>query len=102
MVLDHDLLGDKATMSHDDAMHFGALTEEELVIEKKLVRKIDMLIMPLVVLVYLMNYIDRYGLCPSIVALGAVLTEVQKQLCGGSFTRPRERPGPAWRSVSDW
>lgn len=59
VVLDHDVLGEKATMSHEDAMHFGALTEEELVIEKKLVRKIDMLIMPLVVLVYLMNYIDR-------------------------------------------
>jgi hypothetical protein len=40
-------------------MHFGQLTEEELVIEKKLRRKIDSLIMPLVILVYLMNYIDR-------------------------------------------
>jgi hypothetical protein len=100
-ILDHDLLGDKATMSHDDAMHFGALTEEELVIEKKLVRKIDMLIMPLVVLVYLMNYIDRYSLCPSIVAPGAVLIDIQKQLRSGSFTRPRERSEPARRSVSD-
>lgn len=39
--------------SHDE------LTPEELVVEKKLRRKIDSLIMPLVVLVYLMNYIDR-------------------------------------------
>lgn len=39
------------------AMHFGVLTEEEKVIEKKLRRKIDFYIMPLVVLVYLMNYI---------------------------------------------
>jgi len=58
-ILDHDVLGEKAGLSHEEAMHFGVLTEEELVIEKKLVRKIDMLIMPLIVLVYLMNYIDR-------------------------------------------
>jgi hypothetical protein len=54
MFVDHD-----ATISHEEAMHHGALTEEELAVEKKLVRKIDLLIMPLVVLVYLMNYIDR-------------------------------------------
>jgi MFS family permease len=59
MVLDHDVLGDKAEISHEDAMHYGALTEEELAIQKKLVRKIDLRIMPLIVLVYLMNYIDR-------------------------------------------
>ena len=59
-ITDHELLGDKATVSHEDAMHFGSLTEEEKVIEKKLRRKIDMLIMPTVVLIYLMNYIDRY------------------------------------------
>ena len=57
---DSELLGDKASVTHEDAMHFGELTPEELVMEKKLVRKIDFLIMPLVVLVYLMNYIDRY------------------------------------------
>ncbi len=59
MLLDHDIVGEKAVLSHEEAMHFGALTEEELVTEKKLVRKIDALIMPLIVLVYLMNYIDR-------------------------------------------
>lgn len=52
-VADHDLLGDKVNLSHEEAMHFGALTEEELVIEKKLRRKIDTAIMPMVVLVYL-------------------------------------------------
>lgn len=51
-VFDHDV-------SREDAMHFGKLTVEELAIEKKLRRKIDFLIMPLVMLVYLMNYIDR-------------------------------------------
>ncbi|RFU34721.1 hypothetical protein B7463_g1666, partial [Scytalidium lignicola] len=56
---DRDPSGYKANVSHDEVMHFGELTEDELVIEKKLRRKIDLLIMPLVILVYLMNYIDR-------------------------------------------
>lgn len=59
-VSDRDVLGDKGDISHEEAMHFGQLTEEERAIEKKLVRKIDIMIMPLMVLVYLMNYIDRY------------------------------------------
>jgi len=58
-ISDHELLGDKLQVTHSEVMHFGKLTEEELVIEKKLRRKIDSLIMPLVILVYLMNYIDR-------------------------------------------
>ena len=57
---DADVLGEKGSVSHEDAMHFGELTQEELAIEKKLVRKVDSLIMPFVVTVYLMNYIDRY------------------------------------------
>jgi hypothetical protein len=55
---DDDMLGEKVTVAHE-GMHWGELTEDELVIEKKLLRKIDILIMPLVILVYLMNYIDR-------------------------------------------
>lgn len=58
-IADDELMGDKAGVTHEEAMHFGILTSEELAVEKKLVRKIDTLIMPLVVLVYLMNYIDR-------------------------------------------
>jgi len=42
-----------------DPVQLTALTPEELVLEKKLVRRIDILIMPLIILVYLMNYIDR-------------------------------------------
>jgi len=53
---DHDVAG-KTT--REDAIHLSQLTEEELIVEKKLRRKIDTLIMPLVILVYLMNYIDR-------------------------------------------
>ena len=51
-IMDHDV-------SREEAMHLGELTEEELEIEKKLRRRIDSLVMPLVMLVYLMNYIDR-------------------------------------------
>lgn len=42
-----------------DPVQMVALTPEELVLEKKLVRRIDMMIMPLIIVVYLMNYIDR-------------------------------------------
>jgi len=55
---DHDILGDKH-VDHEEVMHMGELTEEELALEKKLRRRIDARIMPTVVLVYLMNYIDR-------------------------------------------
>ena len=41
---------------HDEVI---GLTEEELIIEKKLVRKIDFIIMPIILLVYLLNWIDR-------------------------------------------
>ena len=53
---------DKAVVSHEERMHWGHLTDDELVIEKRLRRKIDALIMPLVILVYLMNYIDRWDI----------------------------------------
>lgn len=58
-VLDHEILGQKAALTHEEAVHVGDLSEEELAIEKKLRRKTDILIMPLIVLVYLMNCIDR-------------------------------------------
>ncbi|KAL1954199.1 hypothetical protein VTO42DRAFT_1515 [Malbranchea cinnamomea] len=50
---------DKQETAQADVERFGKLTPEELVLEKQLRRKIDILIMPIVVLVYLMNYIDR-------------------------------------------
>lgn len=55
-VHDKDVVGGK---SHADADRYGHLSEEELVLEKKLKRKIDLVIMPTVILVYLMNYIGR-------------------------------------------
>ena len=48
---DHDVFGGN-NVTKEDAMHMGALTEEEeAVLAKKLRTKIDLLIMPLVILV---------------------------------------------------
>lgn len=55
---DHDLIADEKGLA-DIAEHLRKLTPEELVVEKKLRRKVDLLVMPLCVLIYLMNYIDR-------------------------------------------
>ncbi|KAH8432976.1 putative MFS transporter [Aspergillus melleus] len=56
---DSEAFGEKANMTHDEVAQIAQLTDEEKVIERKLRRRIDSLIMPLVILVYLMNYIDR-------------------------------------------
>lgn len=58
-ISDVEVMGEKAEMSHEEMVHLAELTPEEKVLEKKLRRRIDLLIMPLVILVYLMNYIDR-------------------------------------------
>ncbi|KAH0189412.1 MFS general substrate transporter, partial [Aureobasidium melanogenum] len=58
------ILDEKAYAQHEEFVESvpneaNILTPDELEVEKKLRRKIDFLIMPLVILVYLMNYIDR-------------------------------------------
>jgi hypothetical protein len=60
-IRDRDLIGDaeKAEVAHNEVVQHGHLTPEELEVEKHLRRRIDWRIMPLVILVYLMNYIDR-------------------------------------------
>lgn len=60
---DHEAMGEKIDVSHEEVVQMAQLTEGEKVLEKKLRRRIDSLIMPLVILVYLMNYIDRYVNC---------------------------------------
>jgi len=50
---------EKAETTRVEMVGHEQLTEEERVIAKKLIKKIDIRIMPLVILVYLMNYIDR-------------------------------------------
>lgn len=52
VVHDSELMGNREG-AKQDAMHFGQLTEEELVHQKTLRRKIDSVIMPMVVLVSL-------------------------------------------------
>jgi len=59
VITDNDVMGEKAEMSHEEVVQLTELTEEEKILEKKLRLRIDSLIMPLVVLVYLLNYIDR-------------------------------------------
>jgi hypothetical protein len=46
--------------AQEDGLHGGRLSAEELAVEKKLLRKIDARIMPVVITIYLMNYIDRF------------------------------------------
>lgn len=58
-ITDSEAMGAKAEMTHEEVVHLAELTEEEKEVERKLRRRIDTLIMPLVILVYLMNYIDR-------------------------------------------
>ena len=58
-ITDHEVMGEKADITHEEVVQVTQLTPEEHAIEKKLRRRIDCLIMPLVILVYLMNYIDR-------------------------------------------
>jgi MFS family permease len=55
---DVDIIGGKH-IDAEQAMHLRQLTPDELIAEKKLRRKIDQRIMPVVVTVYLLNYIDR-------------------------------------------
>lgn len=62
---DHDVMGqnfddpEHLEAVRQEAMHHGHLSAEELEIEKKLRRKIDARIMPVLITIYLMNYIDR-------------------------------------------
>lgn len=59
--------GDKGETVHEDVVkdvsHMTALTPEEKVLEKQLVRKIDMLIMPLIILIYLMVSLNLIPAC---------------------------------------
>lgn len=123
-IADDELLSGKGGASHEEAMHFGTLTAEELEVEKKLKRKIDTLIMPLVVLVYLMNYIDRnnyaaarlqgleadlglnadqYQLGLSILFVGYIIAQVPSNLVLNHLGRPSLYLGffiIAWGTVS--
>lgn len=57
-VQDHVSSGDEKT-GRVTQHHLQQLTAAELAVEKQLKKKIDLRIMPICVLIYLMNYIDR-------------------------------------------
>lgn len=59
VITDGNVMSEKGEATHEEVIQPTQLTEEETIVEKQLRRRIDMLIMPLVILVYLMNYIDR-------------------------------------------
>lgn len=46
--------------AHQESNTTNELSENEKQIEKKLVRKLDLLILPLIVLSFFLNCIDRY------------------------------------------
>ncbi|PKY01152.1 permease of the major facilitator superfamily [Aspergillus campestris IBT 28561] len=58
-ITDTEAMGEAAKMTHEEVTQLAQLTPEEKAIEKRLRRRIDCIVMPLVILVYLMNYIDR-------------------------------------------
>jgi hypothetical protein len=65
---DVELVHDKDILSgsegaKEDAMHFGELSQDELILEKKLRRKIDSVIMPMVVLVMQWQAAQTRRLC---------------------------------------
>lgn len=77
VIQDHEILASKDSES-DGNGSVGELTkfnEGEKALEKKLLRKIDLLIMPLIVVIYLMNFIDRYGFINEL--LGSLSSNVQ-------------------------
>ncbi|KAL5355515.1 major facilitator superfamily domain-containing protein [Aspergillus floccosus] len=59
VITDKELMAEKGDIAHEEVFHLTQLTDEEKAIERKLRIRIDSLIMPMVILVYLMNYIDR-------------------------------------------
>ena len=60
VITDADLrIGEKGEVADEEAFRLQQLTLEEQVLEKKLRKRIDFLIMPLVIIVYMLNYIER-------------------------------------------
>lgn len=94
-VHDHDLLDSTKEASESaEQTSAAALTDEELVLEKKLRLRIDLVIMPLIVWTYLLNYIDRYAsMTFSLRCVPHVLILVQ----GITMQRPVFR---VWKGIS--
>ncbi|KAL1310619.1 hypothetical protein AAFC00_000891 [Neodothiora populina] len=90
----------------------GITPEERKILEKKLVRKIDLRLLPMLILMYIMNYLDRnniasakfagkkglvedlgmtstqYDTCVSILFVGYILMQVPSNLILSKFKKP--------------
>ncbi|KAJ5735996.1 uncharacterized protein N7483_001121 [Penicillium malachiteum] len=121
---DPDVVQEKGEVSHEEAVYRASLSEEEKIVERQLLRRIDSLIMPLVVLVYLLNYIDRnnyaaaklqglteelhltdtqYQTCLSILFVAYILMQIPSNLLLNYMGRPSIYLGfftTAWGLVS--
>ncbi|OQV04629.1 hypothetical protein CLAIMM_09484 [Cladophialophora immunda] len=103
------VLKDKLPVDHEEIVVLSALTDEELQVEKTLVRKIDIRVLPVIVLIYIMNYIDRnnypaarlqglqedlnltdkqYQIGLSILFVGYILMQVPSNMLLNSVSRP--------------
>lgn len=59
VVSDQEILAGKDDAGLGITGDIQNIHEDEKILEKQLLRKIDLLIMPLIVVIYLMNFIDR-------------------------------------------
>jgi hypothetical protein len=87
---DVDIIGEKH-IDAEQAMHLRVLTPDELIAEKKLRTKIDKRIMPVVVTVYLLNYIDRWVECHTFLLLYSTNLYRQEQLRCSKIAGPGGR-----------
>lgn len=107
-----DELVDEKLAPHVPETLQGLTAEERQVLEKKLVRKIDIRLLPILVLMYIMNYLDRnniasaklagktgmvkdlgmtstqYSTCVSILFVGYILMQVPSNLFLSKCGRP--------------
>lgn len=97
-------VGPPVTRDDDESSEVPTILEEKM--ERTLVRKIDMNILPVVVLLYLFSFLDRgewrhsdspfcLRLSPGTMTLTKISSEYRK--C--SFIWSRRGPGLGWRSV---
>lgn len=101
-------VGPPVTRDDDESSEVPTILEEKM--ERTLVRKIDMNILPVVVLLYLFSFLDRGEWCHSEsdspfclrLSPGAMmLTKISSEYRKCSFVWPGRGPWLGWRSVSN-
>lgn len=92
----------KLEVVENESNHVGhGLTEEERKVEKNLVRKVDFIIMPIILIVYLLNWIDRYCFFFSLSMDIWLISCIQEQLRLCAACWPRGRPKSNAATVPD-